>query len=122
MRIPYNIPLVCRCPSGDLPKKCGTATGIFGFEFEVSKGEKEGEYIINGEAVYLGTPGTRLARGKGGGSRFFLLLAKNGVITDTMALNLSGNDLDRPLPFRKTFSSPSSFDALAITYRVTVVE
>jgi hypothetical protein len=98
-------------------------TEHFAFSCEVSEGGADRKYIIEGNIRYKGAGGFRTLVNQPGagytGSRFRLILAKRGVIIDTVAINPGGQDLTRPLPFKTEFTS-EPFDSLAISYSVTM--
>ena len=115
-RVSYSNPYMCTC--FNLPKACTTNTRHFTFDFEISKGDTPGVYVIEGGATYKGAGGfSTLREGSVGG--FDLLLARGGEIIDSLSLMLRGTDLDHRISFRRTFKS-QGFDAVGITYQIVV--
>ncbi len=122
MKANYIDPLFCTC--NELPRTCITYTPAFTFDIIISKSDAPGEYVIEGGATYSGQGGfSTLRLGSAGGmqgSKFYLLLAKNGEIIDSLFLMPVGTDLDRRIAFnRKTFKS-QDFDAVGIIYQIVV--
>ncbi len=97
----------------------GNEDSYFVFEMTISKGDVEGEYLLEGhidptkgKAKSWGTFQTQKCR-------FTLLLAKDGVITDKVSFMPVGNSLSRKLPFSKKFKA-APFDSATITWKASV--
>ncbi len=116
-QVNVDTPFWCVCE--DLPASCalGDESEAFLFDFTVSKGSAEGEYIVNGSMD--GSSGalksiSTLVRSQ---CRFGLVLAKDGVVIDFISFSPDGIYLSRKTTFKKTFTS-EPFDAISISYNV----
>ncbi len=107
------------CVSESLPASCtlGDESEAFLFDFTVSRGSVDGEYIVegfmDGSAGALKSIST-LVRGQ---CRFGLVLARDGVVIDYISFSPDELYLSRKIPFKKTFTS-EPFDAISISYNV----
>ena len=106
--IVYNLPKTC---------KLGTEDGWFIFDFTISKGQVEGEYVIEGNID--GTKGKAKSWSflVTSGCRFSLVLAYNEVVIDCIGFFPLGDRLVRKIPFKMKFKS-TPFDAVFIDYEV----
>ncbi len=107
------------CSRSDSPASCalGNPDEPYQFEFTVSEGSVEGEYIAEG--TMDGSEGslksiTALVESE---SRFGLVLAKDGVVVDYIAFSPTGGWVSGKAAFKRTFTS-APFDAVTVSYKV----
>lgn len=112
-------PSLCHCR--DLPAECVIQDTYFLFAASVRQGETPEEKVVEGTAQYMGQGGfgTIMSAGPYGGSTFSILLVKDGVVVDNQLLNMTGDDLDNPLSFKKTVTG-IDFDSLLFWYAVAI--
>lgn len=105
---------VCKCDT--LPSSCTLPTKHFTFEFDVRQ-LNDNEYEIDGHATLVAEEHKTIGQLEAG-SRFIFLLGKEGIITDSVSANASG-DLWSKVPFKTQFISESGFDAIIASYKLT---
>ncbi len=106
---------------GSLPASAliGNEDDYLVFEITISKGEAEGEYLLEGNVdptIGKAKSWTHFQTNK---CHFSLLLAKDGVITERVSFIPVGSSLGRKLPFKKKFNA-NPFDALTIVWKAGV--
>jgi len=117
-RIGYNHPKFCAIDQ--LPKTCTIQTEFFMVDFTISSGTEPGEYFITGGAKHQGASSFgQLVTGGEGTSKFYVLLAKDGVIIDSIIVMPRGKSLNLRLPFKKTFKC-EPFDAAGFSYDIMI--
>ncbi len=116
-RINYYHPQICVIYQ--LPKSCTINTEHFMFDFTISAGEEPGEYFITGGATYQRADiFSSMLHGGMGDSHFYLLVANDSIIIDSLSLNIRGS-LGQRLSFKRKFKS-IPFDAVGIAYDITL--
>ncbi|MDX1739616.1 MAG: hypothetical protein R3261_15360 [Alphaproteobacteria bacterium] len=115
-------PLLCTCDS--LPASCSTNDDLFNFNYTISKGENEKEYIIEGFVDGFGREGEQWDELEG---YFFLLLASEGdaygykKIFQQVNVLPRARDLSVKIPFKRAFTCEEDFDAVVFSYNITVI-
>lgn len=97
----------------------GDEDDYLAFEITFSRGEAEGEYIMEGYVDPTVGKAKSWDTFQTKGCHYSVLLAKNGVITDRVSFSPSGNSLGRKLPFKKKFQT-APFDAFTIIWKIVV--
>ncbi len=103
------------CQWAELPAKCDIPTDNFTFQFSVTP-LPCGEYEIDGEAIVAEADTTLNTIGRG---IFSFHLIDRGTIVETVTFNPSGSLWDA-VPFRKVFMTEQEFEAIGVSYRVTI--
>ncbi len=116
-RVAVDTPFWCVCEN--LPASCalGDETEAFFFDFTVSRGGAEREYVVEGTMDASAGALKSISVLDRSQCRFGLVLAKNGVVVDYIAFSPDGIYLSSKFTFKKTFTS-EPFDAISISYHV----
>lgn len=110
------------CNISSLPYTCrnGTEKDICIVNSTIAKGTAEGRYIAEGVVDF--SQGTFKSWGnlQDAGTRFAIVLAKDGVIVDTHSFMLRTMGSAKEVPFSVDFECPGGFDAVTFVGEATI--
>ncbi len=103
-------------------KRCLLRDGHLVFDFSIKKGEREGEYIIDGTMDPSQGDLASISHLVPAKSRFNLLVIRDGVIVDNVGFRPRAGfgNTDRPWPFTINLDMPEGLDGVTLTYFISV--
>lgn len=103
-------------------KHCRLNYGSVIFDFTIQKGEKDGEYIIDGFIDPSKGDLKSINHMVPAETRFFMLVARSGVIVDSVGFRPRAGfgNTDREWPFTIYYNQPEGFDGLSFAGQVSV--
>jgi hypothetical protein len=101
-------------------KHCTLTSGPLIFDFDISKGENEGEYLIDGYIDPTQGELTNFSQMDAIGTSFNLIVAHAGYVVDSIGFrpqNYMGN-FGQKMPFRIHLQQPNGFDAVTFAWKM----
>ena len=102
------------------PNTCTYEDQWFMWNYTLSRGEEENEFILQGTAD--GTMGGAKSIGSlvPSESNFYLILSKNNIVVDSIVFNLPPVKVTSKIPFKKRFKCEVEFDSSSIWWEASV--
>ena len=123
-RVNYSGPYWCSYSeySNNGEKSCKIEQGVMIFSFDIKKQEDTENYIIEGTIDLSKGAVKSFDRIDNAKTRFFMLVAKDGYITDNVGFRPHYFDgINNEIPFRIVYESSAGISAITFGYFLTVV-